>query len=135
MVPPSKLFRAMSLGFLLLNQRRVHASDKPTSLSSAAAAVEANMKTPEGKAYDAQLGRDFSKKYPPIMKACKEKAEGDTRSFDILVRVDAGGTVSEVLLYPSTKLSECLRDAILKDAFSPPPKPAHWVDIHMDMKR
>jgi hypothetical protein len=134
MSPRSKLFLAMSLWLLLSNRLAIKADDKPTSLSAAAAAVEANMKTPEGKAYDAQIGRDLTRKYPPVMKACKEKAEGDTRSFDILVCVDNGGAVKEVLLYPATKISQCLRDAILKDTFSPPPKPAYWVDIHMDMK-
>jgi hypothetical protein len=135
MAPPSKLLLTMSLWLLPFNQLTIKADDKPTSIAAAAAAVEANMKTPEGKAYDAQIGRDLTKKYPPVMKACKEKAEGDTRSFDMLVCVENGGTVKEVLLYPPTKLSQCLREAILKDTFSPPPKPAHWVDIHMDVKR
>ena len=121
--------------FLLLCSLAINAYEKPTSTAVAAAAVEANMKTPEGKAYDAQIGRDLAKKYPPVMKACKEKAEGDTRSFDMLVRVDKDGTVKEVLLHPATRISQCLREAILKDTFSPPPNPAHWVDIHIDVKR
>ena len=135
MAPPSKLLLAMSLWLLLFGRLTMHADDKPTSVAAAAAAVEANMKTPEGKDYDAQIGRDFTKKYPPVMKACREKSEGDTRSFDMLVRVENGGAVKEVLLYPPTKISQCLREAILKDTFSPPPKPAYWVDIHMDVKR
>jgi hypothetical protein len=128
------MFLAMSLWLLLINPLTANADDNPTSIRSAAAAVEANMKTPEGKAYDTQVGGDFSKKYPPVMKACKEKAADDSRSFDMLVRVEKDGAVKEVLLYPATKISQCLRDAILKDTFSPPPRPAHWVDIHIDLK-
>jgi hypothetical protein len=130
----SSLLLKMSLSVLLCNLA-MNADDRPTALADAAAAVEANMKTREGKAYDAQIGRDLAKKYPPVMKACKEKAEGDTRSFDMLVRVEKDGSVREVLLHPPTRISQCLRDAILKDTFSPPPKPAHWVDIHIDVKR
>jgi hypothetical protein len=48
-----------------------------------------------------------------VMKACKEKAEGDARSFDILVCVDNGGVVEEVLVYPPTRISQCLGEAIL----------------------
>jgi len=135
MIPASRLFVVTVLLLLLFNQVRTRADNKPTSVAAAAAAVEANMRTPEGKAYDAQVGRDLAKKYPPVMKACKEKAESDTRSFDMLVRVDKDGTVKEVLLHPPTTISQCLREAMLKDTFSPPPKPAYWVDIHIEVKR
>jgi len=130
--------RGMIVYLALLSQLcglAMNADEKTTSIAAAAAAVEANMKTPEGKAYDAQFGKDLAKKYPPIMKACKDKAEGDTRSFDMLVRVEKDGAVKEVLLHPATRISQCLRDAILRNTFSPPPKPAHWVDIHIDFRR
>ena len=135
MAPPSRLLLAMSLWLLSLNQYTIGADDKPTSIAAAAAAVEANMKTREGKAYDAQVGRDLAKKYPPVMKVCKEKADGDTGSFDMLVRLDKDGAVREVLLHPPTKISQCLRETMLKDTFSPPPTPAYWVEIHIDVKR
>ena len=83
----------MSLWLLLLNQFTIGADDKPTSIAAAARAVEANMKTREGKAYDAQVGRDLAKKYPPVMKG-KEKADGDAGSFDILsvlIRMEPSG--------------------------------------------
>src|SRR5262249_35150656 len=113
----------------------LHAEDKPTPIATAAAAVEANMKTRVGQAYDEQIGKDFSKKYPSIMKACAEKAGGDTRSFDMLIRVEKDGAIKEVLLHPATKISQCLRESLLKDSFTPPPKPAYWVNIHMELKR
>jgi hypothetical protein len=126
---------AMSLALLLTTHETVSADDKPTPITGAAAAVEANMKTPEGKKYDDQIGTELGNRYSPVMKACKEKAEGDFRSFDVLVSVNSGGTVKEVLLYPPTKISQCLREAVLKDKFPPPPKPSHWVNIHMDIRR
>jgi hypothetical protein len=130
----SRLSLAVLVSLLFFHSPSVYAGDQPTSISAAAAAVEANMKTREGQAYDAQIGRDLMKKYPPTLKACKEKAGGEIRSFDMLLRVERDGTVKEVLLYPATKISQCLRETMLKDTFSPAPKPAHWVDIHLDLK-
>lgn len=134
MALPLRFSFAIIACLLLFNHATLNADDKPTPISVAAAAVDANMKTSEGKAYDAQIGGELVKKYPPVMKACKEKADGDARSFDMLVRIDKNGSVKEVLLHPATKLSQCLRDTMLKDTFSPPPTPDHWVDIHIDVK-
>ena len=53
------------------------------------------------------------------------RADGEGRSFDMLVRVEKDGGVSEVLLYLATKVGQCLRETMLKDTFSPPPTPAH----------
>ncbi|MBZ5630748.1 MAG: hypothetical protein LAO06_17975 [Acidobacteriia bacterium] len=111
-----------------------HADEKPTSVAAAAAAVEANMKTREGKAYDEQFSKELSDKYLAVMKDCKAKAGTDLRNFDMLVRVEKDGTVKEVLLFPPTKISQCLREPLLKATFSAPPKPAYWVDIHMVVK-
>jgi len=131
----SRLSLATITWLLLFSHATTEAEDKSTPIATAAAAVEANMKTSEGKAYDAQIGRELAKKYPPVMKACKEKANDEARSFDMLVRVEKDGDVREVLLSPPTKVSQCLRETMLKDTFSPPPTPAHWVDIHIDVKR
>ena len=111
-----------------------HADDKPTSIAAAAAAVEANMKTREGKAYDEQFTKELGNQYLAVMKDCQGKAGADLRSFDMLVRIEKDGSVKEILLYPPTKISQCLREPLLKATFSAPPKPAYWVDIHMVVK-
>ena len=55
------------------------------------------------------------------------KADGEGRSFDMLVRVEKDRAVTEVLLYPPTKVGQRLPEPMLKDTFSPLPTPAHWV--------
>ena len=45
------------------------------------------------------------------------RADGEGRSFDMLVRVEKDGGVSEVLLYLATKVGPCLRETMLKDTF------------------
>lgn len=111
------------------------AEEKPTSLSDARAAVDANMRTPKGKAYDERLGNEFQNKHLSTMKQCKQTAGNDLGSFWILMKLDKDGAVKEVLLYPSTRLGVCLRETLLKDRFSAPPRPAYWVSIYMKLAR
>src|SRR5258708_3650182 len=107
------------------------ADDKPTSLSDARAAVEANLRTPEGKAYDQQLGKEFPQKYLDTMKQCKQSAGNDLADFWMLIKPDKNGAVKEVLLSPATKIAVCAREALLKGSFSP--RPAYWVIIYMKL--
>ena len=119
----------------LIASQRILANDNPTSLAAARAAVEANLKTEAGKAYDQQFGKEFMQRQLPAMKRCKESAGKDLSSFWILMKLDKGGAVKEVLLHPTTKMGTCARDALLNSAFSPPPKPAYWVSVFMKLNR
>ncbi len=109
------------------------AGDKSTSLSDARAAVEANLCTAEGKAFDEQLGTEFVQKHLGALRECKQTAGDDLRSFWILLKLDKDGSVQEVLLSPETKLGACARAALLKDKFSFPPRPAYWVSVYLKL--
>jgi hypothetical protein len=122
----------LALLWCLVAISRAIADDKPTNLSDAQAAVEANLRTPQGKAYDEQLGTEFPPKYMGTVHQCKQTS-GDSASFWILMKLDQDGSVKEVLLYPSTKLGVCAREALLKGKFSPPPRAAYWVSIYLKM--
>lgn len=111
-----------------------HAQDKPTSLRDAQAAVEANLQTPEGKAYEEKMGKEFPDNYLGTMRQCKQSAGDDLRSFWILMKLGQDGGVNEVLLYPSTKLGLCMRETLLKGKFSPPPHPAYWESVYIKLK-
>lgn len=111
----------------------VSGEEKPTSLSDAQAAVEANLKTPEGKAYEEKMGKEFPEKYLGTMHQCKQSADGDLRSFWMLMKLGQDGSVNEVLLYPSTKLGACARESLLKGKFSSPPHPAYWESVYMKL--
>lgn len=111
----------------------IFADDKPTSLEDARTAVEANLKTPEGKAYDEKLGKEFADKHLSTMKRCKQSAGGDLASFWILMKLDKNGAVEEVLLHPATKMAVCARETLLKSTFSPPPRAAYWVSVYMKL--
>jgi hypothetical protein len=109
------------------------ADDKPTSLAEARTAVEANLKTPEGKTYDEKLGKEFIDKHRSTMKQCKQSAGSDLESFWILMKLDQDGTVEEVLLHPATKMGACARETLLKSKFSPPPRAGYWVSVYLKL--
>jgi len=107
------------------------AANKPTSLSDARDAVDANMRTSEGKKFDEQFGADFIQKHLGPFHDCKASAGGDMRDFWILLKLDKEGVASEVLLYPTTKLGSCASGRLLNDKFLPPPKPDYWVSVFL----
>jgi hypothetical protein len=77
-----------ALLFLVVRTMQAVADDKPTSLADARAAVEANLRTPGGKAYDQQLGKEFPQKYLDTMKQCKQSAGNDLAEFWMLIKLD-----------------------------------------------
>lgn len=120
---------------LLLLAGSALSEDKPTSLSDARTAAEANLRTSEGKTYDEKLGAEFVQKHLGALRPCKQAAGDDLRSFWILLKVDKDGTVKEVLLSPETKMGPCTREALLKISLLPPPRPAYWVSIYLKLAR
>jgi hypothetical protein len=85
------------------------ATDKATSLPDAQAAVETNLRTPEGKTYDGKIGNEFLQKHFDEVRQCKQAGKDDLRSFWFLLKFDKEGKVREVLLYPTTRLGACAR--------------------------
>ena len=79
------------------------ADDKPTSLSEARAAIDAHLKTPEGKACDERMGKEFMEKHLSALRQCKPSAGNDLDSFWILPKLEKDGGVQEVLRYPTTR--------------------------------
>jgi hypothetical protein len=109
------------------------ADETPTSIDDARTQVEANLRTTDGKAYDAKLGAEFTQKHSDTARLCKKSAVDDTENFWMLLKLGANGKVTEVLLNPTTKLGACARETLLLDSFSPPPRPAYWVGVYMKM--
>jgi hypothetical protein len=109
------------------------ASDKPTSLSDAQAAIQANLRTSDGKAFDDRMGKEFVDKHLAALRQCKTSAGGDLSSFWILLKLNNDGTAGELLLYPSTKLGLCAREGLLKERFLAPPRTGYWVGIYMNL--
>ena len=124
------MYRILVL-LLIFSATPVVAADKPTSVSVARDAVEANMRTSEGKDFDALMGTELVQKHLGAIRDCKASAAGDLRDFWILLKLDKAGIAKEVLLYPTTKLGSCASGRLLNDKFLAPPKPDYWVSAFM----
>ncbi len=111
------------------------AAEMPTSIEDARIHVEANLRSPEGKTYDAKVGAEFTQKHSETARFCKESGADGTENFWMLLKLAANGRVTEVLLYPTTKLGACAREVLLGDSFSPPPRPAYWVGVYMKITK
>jgi len=107
------------------------ASDKSTSLLDAQAAIEANLKTPEGKAFDEQAGNDIVKNHLAPLRACKSADGGNLTDFWILLKLGKDGNVEELLFHPTTKLADCARDGLMKEKFLAPPRPEYWISVYI----
>jgi len=129
--------RVGTLGFVLLvwfMAGTAVAGDKATSLREAQAAIEANLKTSEGKAFDERMGAEFSARHMDPLRKCKA-AGNPLENFWMLLRLDQNGAVKEVLLYPETKLGVCAREAYAKDKFPPPPHDDYWEGVYLQLAK
>jgi len=106
-----------------------------TSLSEAQSAIEANLKSPEGKKFDERLGKEFVATHTSPLRQCRASSGNENASFWILLKLDRIGGVEEVLLHPETKLGLCARDAYLKEKFPEPPHPDYWVGVYLQLSR
>jgi len=111
------------------------AADKSTSLSDVQSAIEANLKTSEGKAFDDRLGNDFVQNHMAPLRACKASSGNDQTSFWILLKLGKDGNVEELLFHPTTKLASCAHAGLMKEKFLRPPRSDYWVGVYMKVSR
>lgn len=131
----STILTFMAATLFMVAAEIIFAQDKPTGLRDARAAVEANMSTAAGKAYDEQFGAEFGQKHLGPLRQCKQSAGSDLTSFWMLFKLDKDGSVREMLLYPETKLGLCARESLAKDRFARvPPRTGYWVSVYMKLK-
>jgi hypothetical protein len=133
-MPGRSSFLALLVAFVFLASLGLAADKK--QLLDALAAVDANLKTPAGKQYDERIGREFSDKYMPSLKQCKQSLPAGTTidSFDMFLKLNSEGRVLEGLVHPETQFAVCVRTALLAGRFSNPPHGDYWINVHMDFK-
>ena len=92
--------------------------------------MDANLKTPEGKRYEAQLGSEFPQKFVPALRQCQQSA-GVSSDSDFFLKLRADGKVQEVLAYPENAFTGCARNALGNGQLSSPPHGDYWINIHL----
>jgi hypothetical protein len=97
-------------------------------------AAQQNLRTPEGKAYDAESGKDFQNNYAVALTNCfKTLHDPDPSDFDLLARLDRDGKPLEILLRPDTNIAQCLRKAVAHGRFPRPPRGDYWIIVQMNI--
>jgi hypothetical protein len=115
------LFVALSNSLLAVDKQ---------ALTAANAAVEANLKTPEGKKYEQQLGTELPTKYVPALRQCKQSV-GNSSGFDMFLKLNADGKVQQALIYPENAFTTCARNGASNLQLSAPPHGDYWINVHM----
>jgi hypothetical protein len=108
--------------------------NKATNLKDARDAVEANMRTAEGKKFDEQLGNDFAQHHMGPLHQCKQNGAPLENSW-MLLKLDKDGVPREILLYPETKMGVCARDGFFKEKFLAPPRADYWVSAYLKLAK
>lgn len=111
-------------------------SQSPITFDVAMSAVKANVAAPEGAAYDAALGKEFSARHAGTMIECAADASGeDLTTFVLLMELDATGAVMRSLVRPQNDVSTCLQKAVADEVYRKPPRAGYWVRADMQFKQ
>jgi hypothetical protein len=104
--------------------------------SEALAEAEANLATPEGRAYDRSLAVYLRQENAVVLNGCfKTTAKPDLTSFEVVFRVAKDGRVLDAVVWPETNVGTCLRDGLTAKTFPLPPKDAYRAQLRMNLGR
>lgn len=127
--------RAMALAAALTAFVGPSAARAQDALTTAEAAAKANAATEAGKKYEESIGAAFGREHSGTVGDCaKSVRRPDLKDFDLLLKVGAG-TADEVLVRPSTNLSDCVRGKLAGWRVPAPPAPGYWVKVAVALKR
>ena len=96
--------------------------------------AEKNLRAAQGPGYQVA----FDKKFDSLMQECMKTAGSDGEPFEMLIRVGEGGTIERLMVNPTTTVSGCLFQNLMKlqmakaTPFPPPPKASYWVRFNLD---
>lgn len=104
----------------------------PTRIDEAFDAANANLETPQGKAYDDKIGGLLGRpEFRQLVRSCVDQVRGQAPTFSVLLQLDASGKPIESEIWPILPVSQCARDSMLSIGFPAPPKPAFWIQIEV----
>src|SRR6185437_10395277 len=97
--------------------------------------AEGNVKTPQGRQFDAQIGNAFAANYSDILDACV-KLDGEPKQtpFDLLLQIGSTGKVNNLFFSVPTRVSVCLASKVQTGRFPTPPQPDYWVKISINFQ-
>ncbi len=131
------LVASLAIGLGIVAGYAPNSADEGADADFASALHEAtqNVKTPEGAKYDQLFGESFANRFKESVAPCmRGLGPSEIGTVEIVARVGDGGRLQKVLVEPSTKFAECVREAIANDEYPAPPEPRYWVNVHMSLR-
>jgi|SRR6266700_4082291 len=95
-------------------------------------AVAANLNTPQGREYDATVGKEFENLGSSIQD-CVQRSGGNLPSFNLYLIIAQNGSIRRTVDVPHTFLSGCVMAKMHGFSFSAPPAPDYWVKISLNI--
>lgn len=96
-------------------------------------AAEANLKTPAGREFDAQMAKVFESGYTDILASCRKLSRPQPFApFDIILRIGKTGSVERMFANPPSPLLSCLARPLMSGHFPAPPEPSYWVKLSVN---
>ena len=99
--------------------------------------AQANIATPEGRAYADTLAALFDqKKLRDALVGCADSVSPeDAPPFTVLMQMSGDGQASQILLRPPAPVAVCLRWVLRETTFPRPPSAGYWVSVDLDSRR
>ena len=99
--------------------------------------AQANLASPEGRAYADNVAALFDqKKLRDALVGCAESlAPEDAPPFTVLIQMSGDGQASQILLRPPAPVAVCLRWVLRETTFPKPPSSGYWVTVDLDSRR
>jgi hypothetical protein len=101
--------------------------DMPAAFREGLEKANQNLDTPEGRAYEATIGKSVGLWLPAAAAGCAKRLQGTAFSpFTLLLRIGAEGQAEEVLMWPETTMADCLKPKFLSAVYPTPPMTPWW---------
>jgi hypothetical protein len=102
------------------------------TIEEALKSADDNAKTPEGKKFDAEIGKTFAAQYSNVVSGClKQSGDSFLIPFDLALRLGKDGSIEQIYSSYRSKMSACLKSEVQNGHFPAPPQAGYWVKISL----
>lgn len=102
------------------------------AIEQALSAADENVKTPEGRKFDGEIGKAFAAHYSSVFGDCIKHSDPTFMvPFDLALRLGKDGNVEQIYSSITYEVSACLVPQIEKGKFPAPPRAQYWIKISL----
>lgn len=106
----------------------------PHEFEEALATAERNESTESGAAFDRVVGTAFGQRHQDTLAKCTSDVESSRLpAFNLLMQLGRDGRVERTMVFPPSKVADCVAAAVAKDVYAAPPAEHYWVRVHLQI--